>query len=74
MKHVTFTGSRYAERILASWPSYSGRFVKVMPREYRRALEAEARKRRTGPVVGDVVTPVAASGEADSASVRAAHG
>jgi len=45
MKHATLTGSRYAESVLASWAALQKRFVKVMPRDYKRALAAEARRR-----------------------------
>ncbi len=38
MKHVAATGSAYAERLLADWASLQRRLVKVMPREYKRAL------------------------------------
>jgi glutamate synthase (NADPH/NADH) large chain len=37
-KHARYAGSRRAQEILADWASYRGRFVKVMPHEYRRAL------------------------------------
>jgi glutamate synthase (ferredoxin) len=39
VKHATLTGSRYAERILADWPDTQRKMVKIMPREYKRALE-----------------------------------
>jgi len=42
MKHVTFTGSRYAARLLEEWDTLQGRIVKVMPREFKKALAAEA--------------------------------
>jgi glutamate synthase (ferredoxin) len=45
MKHATLTGSRYAESVLAGWAALQKRFVKVMPRDYKRALAAEARRR-----------------------------
>ena len=45
MKHATYTGSRYAERLLSDWAALQHRIVKVMPREYKRALAAEAKKR-----------------------------
>ncbi len=45
MKHVTYTGSRYAEQLLADWGRLQSRLVKVMPREYKRALAAEAAAR-----------------------------
>jgi glutamate synthase domain-containing protein 2/glutamate synthase domain-containing protein 1/glutamate synthase domain-containing protein 3 len=38
-KHLAFTGSGVAKRILASWEQYLPKFVKVMPTEYRLALE-----------------------------------
>jgi glutamate synthase (NADPH/NADH) large chain len=36
--HQRHTGSRRAAEILADWARYRGRFVKVFPKEYRRAL------------------------------------
>jgi glutamate synthase (NADPH/NADH) large chain len=36
-RHATYTGSERAKTILADW-AYRGKFVKVMPHEYRRAL------------------------------------
>jgi len=38
-QHVRFTGSTRAQAILADWASYRGKFRKVMPVEYRRALK-----------------------------------
>jgi glutamate synthase domain-containing protein 2/glutamate synthase domain-containing protein 1/glutamate synthase domain-containing protein 3 len=40
-RHREYTGSGVAERLLADWSSARGRFVKVMPREYRKVLEAQ---------------------------------
>jgi glutamate synthase (NADPH/NADH) large chain len=37
-KHVAYTGSARAITILANWDEYRGKFVKVMPNEYKRAL------------------------------------
>jgi glutamate synthase domain-containing protein 3 len=37
-RHVRATGSKRAQEILAKWSEYRGRFVKVFPKEYRRAL------------------------------------
>ena len=45
MKHVTLTGSRYAARLLEDWATLQRRIVKVMPREYKKALAAEANRR-----------------------------
>src|SRR5688572_18610077 len=36
--HVRYTNSKRATEILASWAQYRSRFVKVFPKEYRRAL------------------------------------
>ena len=38
-RHVEYTGSRYAARILEDWDEILPLFVKVMPVEYRRALK-----------------------------------
>jgi glutamate synthase (NADPH/NADH) large chain len=38
-QHHRFTGSARAQGILANWAAYRGKFRKVMPVEYRRALK-----------------------------------
>lgn len=38
-RHVGYTGSRYAQRILDHWRELLPLFVKVMPIDYRKALE-----------------------------------
>jgi glutamate synthase (ferredoxin) len=47
-RHVTYTGSTYAARILEQWIDMQPKFVKVMPRDYKRILQAEARARAEG--------------------------
>ncbi|HQK93589.1 MAG TPA: glutamate synthase large subunit [Armatimonadota bacterium] len=42
-RHAELTGSDLAWRILADWDTSAGRFVKVYPKDYRRAQEAMAR-------------------------------
>ena len=37
-RHLLFTGSKRARELLDDWESALSRFVKVMPRDYRRAL------------------------------------
>ena len=37
--HMRYTGSDRARQILANWDNYLPRFVKVMPVDYRRALQ-----------------------------------
>src|SRR3546814_18799158 len=39
-RHKLHTGSARAEELLNDWDNALGKFVKVMPRDYRRALEA----------------------------------
>ncbi len=41
-RHATHTGSERAKAILADWANARGKFVKVMPHEYRRALAEQA--------------------------------
>jgi glutamate synthase (NADPH/NADH) large chain len=41
-KHAKYTGSLQARRILQDWANCRGRFVKVMPHEYSRALSEMA--------------------------------
>ena len=38
-KHLKYTGSKQASRILENWEDMLPYFVKVMPVDYRRALE-----------------------------------
>lgn len=42
--HLHYTGSERARAVLANWSEYLPKFVKVMPVEYRRALEEMARQ------------------------------
>jgi glutamate synthase (ferredoxin) len=44
-RHIRYTGSDHAERILNDWRKTRKQFVKVMPRDYKRVLAAEARAR-----------------------------
>jgi glutamate synthase (NADPH/NADH) large chain len=48
VRHVEYTGSDQGARILYDWSRAVAMFVKVMPRDYRRALEAEARNAAAG--------------------------
>ncbi|MBI1733856.1 MAG: glutamate synthase large subunit [Candidatus Rokubacteria bacterium] len=47
-RHVRLTRSAYARRILDEWVAMRPRFVKIMPRDYKRVLAAEARAREEG--------------------------
>jgi glutamate synthase (NADPH/NADH) large chain len=43
--HARYTNSKRAQEILGSWAQYRAKFVKVFPREYRRALAELAQKK-----------------------------
>jgi glutamate synthase (ferredoxin) len=47
-RHVEVTGSTYARDLLADWIDVQPRFVRVMPRDYKRVLAAEAHARTEG--------------------------
>jgi glutamate synthase (NADPH/NADH) large chain len=44
-RHVRFTRSSVAAQLLATWDTACAQFVKVIPRDYKRVLAAEARAR-----------------------------
>lgn len=58
LQHLKWTGSRRAQRILDSWQDMVGRFVKVIPIDYRKALEkmraGEQRQTETTPATEEV--------------------
>lgn len=57
-RHYKWTQSKQAERILDSWSDMLGRFVKVIPIDYRKSLEklraAEQRHTETTPATEEV--------------------
>ncbi|MGZ8257083.1 MAG: GltB/FmdC/FwdC-like GXGXG domain-containing protein, partial [Gallionella sp.] len=46
-KHLRYTGSARAQQILDNWREFLPKFVKVMPTEYRRALQEMAAQKAT---------------------------
>ena len=70
MRHAAATGSRYAESLLKDWGSLQAKLVKVMPREYKRALAEQAKKAAEAARVSDPVVAHSAAG----AAVSPAHG
>ena len=62
VKHVTYTGSYYAEGLLADWEHVRRRMVKVMPREYKRALAEQAQRREQERLATLVAAEAAAAG------------
>jgi glutamate synthase (NADPH/NADH) large chain len=57
-RHLEWTGSRRAQSILDAWPDMVGKFVKVIPIDYRKALEkmqaAEQRDTDSTPATEEV--------------------
>ncbi|MDD2540491.1 MAG: glutamate synthase large subunit [Desulfuromonadaceae bacterium] len=51
-KHAECTGSAYAAMVLINWEHYQSRFVKVMPMDYKRVLQALERAQAAG-LTGD---------------------
>ena len=45
--HYRWTGSEQARRILDNWEEMAGKFVKVMPIDYREALERQREREET---------------------------
>jgi glutamate synthase domain-containing protein 3 len=57
-RHLNWTDSKRAQQILDAWPDMVGKFVKVVPIDYRKALEkmwaAEQRDTETTPATEEV--------------------
>ena len=51
-RHVDYTRSQRGQTILADWDRLAAKFVKVMPRDYKRVLEAQKRAKAAG-LTGD---------------------
>ena len=47
-QHLQHTDSRFAARILDDWPDAVTRFVKVMPRDFKRVLKAQRQAEAEG--------------------------
>jgi glutamate synthase (NADPH/NADH) large chain len=47
-QHVDYTGSAVGERLLADWQETRQTFVKIMPRDYKRVLQAQAKAAAVG--------------------------
>jgi glutamate synthase domain-containing protein 3 len=57
MKHLTYTGSLHAEALLSDFMTVRRHVVKVIPREYKRALAEQAKREaeEREPLVEQVV-------------------
>jgi glutamate synthase (ferredoxin) len=47
-RHVEYTGSSRARALLDEWETTVSRFIRVVPNDYRRVIEAQARMREKG--------------------------
>ena len=47
-RHLDYTQSAVAQRIMADWETAQPKFVKVMPTDYKRVLESLEEVERTG--------------------------
>jgi glutamate synthase (ferredoxin) len=51
-RHAQYTGSTVAQQVLDGWSAMLPKFVKVMPKDYKRVLEAEKTRPGAGVVWG----------------------
>ena len=58
-KHVKYTSSSVAENILHNWSDYQSKFIKVMPKDYKRVLNAMKRAKAEGTSVDEAVMEAA---------------
>ncbi len=58
-KHSEYTKSTVAEKILKDWANYQSQFIKVMPKDYKRVLEAIKRAKAEGTSVDEAVMEAA---------------
>lgn len=60
-RHLAETGSVVARRLLEDWDGAAARFTKIMPRDYRRVLDAMAKAEAEGRDVDEAVMAAAQS-------------
>ena len=56
IQHAAYTGSAVVARLLKKWKSTAAKFVKVMPRDYRRVLDEQKEAARSLPSVAVLQT------------------
>ena len=61
-KHLRHTGSAVAARVLEDWPAMQERFIKVMPRDYKRVLAERDAARVDARAELDAVAQAASGG------------
>ena len=68
-RHREYTGSTVAEAILVQWPDVAGKFIKVFPKDFKRALKEHLEDAKT-----DVMAAQGRSGNGKKANGRKANG
>jgi glutamate synthase (ferredoxin) len=68
-RHVELTRSVHATEVLVSWNEWLPKFVRVIPNDYRRVLEAQSRGRRDGMTYHEAVMAAFESNSHDLARV-----
>ncbi|AEF38498.1 glutamate synthase large subunit [Hoyosella subflava] len=58
-RHRDLTGSAVAERIMSNWSQEVNHFVRVMPRDYKKVLQAIATAKRMGTDVNEAIMEAA---------------
>jgi glutamate synthase (NADPH/NADH) large chain len=53
--HARYTGSPIAKALLAAWETESARFSRVMPRDYKRVLELQAKAAESGADADEMI-------------------
>jgi len=71
-RHAQYTGSELAARLLCDWSVTAGLFVKIMPRDYKRAIEAQWKASRAAAAIP--VNVVSGSSRTASGIEVAQHG
>jgi glutamate synthase (NADPH/NADH) large chain len=56
---VQYTQSTVACKILDNWSAYQSKFVKVMPKDYKRVLAAIKKAKQDGTSIDDAVMEAA---------------
>ena len=68
-KHADYTNSQKATKVLASWQEFAPKFVKVMPRDYKRVLQAIKKAIAEGLSGDDALTAAFEANARDAARI-----
>jgi glutamate synthase (ferredoxin) len=68
-KHRDYTGSKRATQVLADWDSLVGKFVKVMPKDYKRVLQALKEAEQSGLSGAEAINAAFEANASDEARI-----